>query len=588
MANDSSTGLDPGSAISFAAPAGRRSIDLNLLSIGHKLQAWNRGQSEENLGEVAAVESMLQPGEDAEEGIGQQKGVPSSEAFAAERAADSARWAGLGAETRNAAIPLATQLKADFITTTKLLSQPPGPSSATRSISRSTIPTRSSAIADIPECEQTGTPSRKGKEKPIPLRTIPVILPGTAEVSTMLHLIAAPAKVGGKDKETAPNAATRANNNNITLGSHIIALRNEAEKAALNQVNDTRRLAGDFANLAALHAETTVTLADLAGDVKDLATTVGASTHDHTTDGAPHDLVMVRRHVSHLEKATRAEFQTSQEDQAAMTNAILQLGQRLEAMERRGAQSERDQLAVRATLASLETQAATAAIAAVSSTAPAAAPPADPTHPARTPTISTSATQPSYPGRQASYTPQYMPPRTGSGGRGRGAGPDPFTARGSGQGNLKRSAPDGLSVPPPPKRGPAVNGGMKKRSMFPILLLMSPVSDKLSISPQDLFAKYASRAVPMFPLGNTYVDFYKGSRNTLSIGWALHVEAKAFLDAWQGHGENYLRHVVVRWGPVTPTRMTAPVLRQERWGDPLMDVDVEVDEELQLLAGVDF
>lgn len=45
------------------------------------------------------------------------------------------------------------------------------------------------------------------------------------------------------------------------------------------------------------------------------------------------------------------------------------------------------------------------------------------------------------------------------------------------------------------------------------------------------------------------MDFHKGSRGTLSIGWSTHAEASAFIDAWQSHGEEGLRHVEVRWCP---------------------------------------
>lgn len=582
---DSEHGLDPGSAISFAAPAGRRSIELNLISVGHKLRAWKGVQADNTLEDMSAIDrylaspskcelgthdlcSMLRFEEDAIVQPEQQEGVPSSKAFIMERAVDNARWAGLEAETRNAAVPLPAQIRDDFVATSKLLTQPPGPSSATRSISRAALSIRSDAGADTPERGMSVTPSRKGKEKPNTPRIAPIILPGTTMVSSALHLIAAPVKVGGKDKETAPLAAARANANNITLGSHIISLQKETARTALAQVNDSRRLAGEFSSLAALHAETTVTVADLAVEVKALAAAVGVATFDHTVIGAPHDLVAVSRSVSHLEKATRAEFQTSQEDQAAMTNAILRMGQQMELTESKWAPFERDLLAIRATLASLETQLATAAIAAASTATKGAAASGTSVTPVHPPIVSSL---PPYHATQVSRAPQYAPPRTNTSmrGRGRGSGPDTLATRTAGRGGLKRPTPESFSAPPPPKRGPAAPGGAKRRLMFPVLLLMSPVNNKVAVSPQELFARYARRALPAFPLGDTFVDFHKGSRGTLSIGWSTHAEASAFIDAWQSHGEEGLRHVEVRWCPTMLAH------------GPSMDAD----EELQFLAG---
>lgn len=249
---------------SFAPRSGSRAIDLTPESVTHKLRAWKDLKSTESLESLDAAQKYvpmycglitwthkyhrvadeLIVGVDAWNELREEGGKPSSLSFAAEqkaedsvyaseRSADQTRWAALNPEFRDVSVPIAEQIRKDFAATEALVPSGLGPSSGTRSISRSaTLSALGPVVGTTSEPAMPSTPARKGKEKAVAVQS-PIILPGPTEISSILHLIPVPQKNGVKEKESAPAFATRANSNILTLASHVLAIKNNVVNGAL-------------------------------------------------------------------------------------------------------------------------------------------------------------------------------------------------------------------------------------------------------------------------------------------------------------------------------------------------------------------
>lgn len=211
-------------------------------------------------------------------------------------------------------------------------------------------------------------------------------------------------------------------------------------------------------------------LASLKGEVDDNARQVyeirhsDVLNHNHTVDGAAHDLVAMSSSITSLANAAQDEFSSLQHEQGAGRIAMTALAKRLETAEKKNSQLEMDVLTIRASFAALDARTATTAISA-----------------------HTHAPPPPFPSQAFTF-------RTAS----QAVAPDM---------SKKRSAPDTPVIPPPAAKRPP-------HSIISFWVVMSPVTTTggANMTPFGLIKRYVKYGMPTFNMGTFLLNSLKGRR----------------------------------------------------------------------------